>query len=260
MSDKLRAAFDSVRAGEDLKERTRDFLARETREYGRRPARTARRLVPALVCLALLLAVGLGGWRAFFTPAAVISVDINPSVELTVNRFDRVLRVAGLNPDGAALADTLDVRFLTYTEALDQLLASQMVEECLARDELLSIAVVCDDEARGRRMLAGVEQCAQGHRNTVCSSASHEEVEEAHDVGLSYGKYRAFLALQALDPRITAEDVRGMTMREIRDLTEALLAGDQAVSGDPGVGSGSGSGQGAGQGHGNGRGHGRGHG
>ena len=39
----------------------RDFLARETRDYGRRPARTARRLVPALACLALLLVVGLGG-------------------------------------------------------------------------------------------------------------------------------------------------------------------------------------------------------
>lgn len=68
MSDKMREAFDSVRADEDLKERTRDFLARETRDYGRRPAWTARRLVPALVCLALVLVVGLGGWGSTSPP------------------------------------------------------------------------------------------------------------------------------------------------------------------------------------------------
>lgn len=250
MSDKLRAAFDGVRAGEDLKERTRDFLARETRDYGRRPARTARRLVPALACLALLLVVGIGGWRIYFTPAAVISVDINPSVELAVNHFDRVVGVAGLNPDGEALADALDVRFLTYTEALDQVMASQMVADCLARDEVLSIAVVCDDETRSQRMLAGVEQCTQGQRNTVCCSASHAEVEEAHDAGLSYGKYRAFLDLQALDPSITAEDVQGLTMREILDWTQSLLGGEQAgTSGGTQGGGGNGAGPGQGYGH-----------
>ena len=38
----------------------------------------------------------------------------------------------------------------------------------------------------------------------------------AQEAGLPYGKYRAFLELQALDPSLTPEDVAGMTMQEIR--------------------------------------------
>lgn len=39
----------------------------------------------------------------------------------------------------------------------------------------------------------------------------------AHEAGLSYGKYMAYLELKELDPDIAPEDVQGMTMREIRD-------------------------------------------
>ena len=92
--------------------------------------------------------------------------------------------------------------------------------------------------------------CTQGQRNTVCCSASHAEVGEAHGAGLSYGKYRAFLELQALDPGITEEDVRGLTMREILDWTRALLEGDQAgTSGGTQGGGGNGAGPGQGYGH-----------
>ena len=50
-------------------------------------------------------------------------------------------------------------------------------------------------------------------------------MEAAHDCGLSYGKYRAYLELAALDPTVTPEEVQGMTMREIRDRIAALSGG-----------------------------------
>ena len=49
-----------------------------------------------------------------------------------------------------------------------------------------------------------------------------EDVENAHEAGLSLGKYRVFLEVQALDPDITPEEVQGMTMREIRELIREL--------------------------------------
>ena len=55
-----------------------------------------------------------------------------------------------------------------------------------------------------------------------CYRAGTDEVEAAHDCGLSYGKYRAYQELAALDPTVTPEQVADMTMREIRDRIAAL--------------------------------------
>ena len=46
------------------------------------------RLVPTLACCLLVLLAGWGGHHAYFTPSAIISIDVNPSLELGVNRFD----------------------------------------------------------------------------------------------------------------------------------------------------------------------------
>ena len=56
----------------------------------------------------------------------------------------------------------------------------------------------------------------------------------AHDIGLTYGKYRAYLAQQALAPDVTPEEVRDMTMRELRDRILTLSPGEEAESGASG--------------------------
>ena len=81
MEDKLRAAFDSVRAEEALKERTMAFLTHTEAEAParRRSASRLRRTVAAAAaCLVLLL--GAGGYYALLVPVSAISVDVNPSL------------------------------------------------------------------------------------------------------------------------------------------------------------------------------------
>ena len=257
MRDELKTTLDKVTADEALRQSTRAFLARQTGDYGAakvRP-RTMRRMAAAFACLALVITGGTGYW-AYFSPTCAISVDINPSVELAVNRFDKVISVEGIGADGEALAETLNVRFSSYADALDSLLENPMVEEYLAGDEVLSIAVAGDNAAQADAILAQAQTCTAGTKNVYCHAASTEEIEQAHEAGLSFGKYQAFLQLQALDPNVTAEDVQGLTMREIRDRIAAL--DPDAAQGAPGHGYGQGQGQGQSSGSGNGQGNGQG--
>lgn len=46
-------------------------------------------------------------------------------------------------------------------------------------------------------------------------------MHEAHDAGVSFGKYRAYLILHDLNPSISLDDIRSMTMREIYDLVDS---------------------------------------
>lgn len=242
MEHEMRETFDALRAPEEVKDRTRAAVACQVRRR--------KRLRPLMAAACFAVVVTLGGWRAYFTPAAVISVDINPSVELEVNRFDRVLSLEGLGDDGEALAAELNVRFQDYREALEELLSSAAVTECLAQGEELSIAVVDLTGNGSGELLSGVEACAAATPGAHCYAADYGDVSDAHSCGLSYGKYSAYLALRALDPTVTAKEVQGMTMREIRARIAALGGDDSDVpAGSQGAGQGAGHGQEHGRGH-----------
>lgn len=221
MHEEIRAAFDSVHAEPELKAAARAAVARRARQR-RSPARPLGLALATAACAAVVV---LGGRWLYFTPTAHISIDVNPSLELGVNRFDRVISVEGWNDDGTALAQTVDVTNLSYTDAVETILSTDTIETLLAQDAVVEIGVIGDDDTRCARMLEGVQACTDGQQNAHCYRAGTEEVEEAHDCGLSYGKYRAYQELAALDPTITPEAVQGMTMREIRDRIAALSGG-----------------------------------
>ena len=231
MNDALKEALGQVRAEQSLKEDTLAYLYQQTNGYqhSRHSASYFRPVLSLAACLLVVACLGL--WRVWFTPVSVISIDINPSLELELNRFDRVISVEGYNEDGQALAESLSVQFLSYQQALEEILNSETVADCLARQELLSIAVVDDDAQRQQALLAGVQACTSGHGQAHCYAADGSALEEAHHAGLSYGKYQAYLELSALDPEITLQQVQEMTMREIRERIAALSFPSSSLDG-----------------------------
>nr|WP_325185463.1 hypothetical protein [uncultured Oscillibacter sp.] len=233
MNNALKNLFGPIRAEEDLKDRTRASLAERTRGYTKRAA--AKRRYPAYTaacaCLALVL---LGGRWLYFTPTAEISIDINPSIELSVNRFDRVISVTGFNEDGRELSHELNVKYKSYAQAVEQILHHDSITALLSAGEVMSITVVGPDGQQCAKLLSGVEACTAGQHNTYCYLAQPEEAAAAHEAGLSCGKYRAFLELQRLDPDITPEAVQGMTMREIWDMIGRLSSDGGSDAPQPG--------------------------
>lgn len=228
MSNRIRDAFDDVHAEKELKEHIKEYLRRNVFQR-KRTLWTAPVRAAAAVCLFLVFLAG-GSWL-YLAPAAYISIDINPSLELGVNRFDRIVSVEGFNDDGARLAEQLDIKYMDYDDALEQILSEQSVEDYLAGNGLLSVTVVCDNEAKSSEMLERVEDCTASHSSVSCHSGSTEEMHDAHEAGLSFGKYRAYLELKELDPDITPDDIRELSMREIQDLIDSL-SGEDSVSAD----------------------------
>lgn len=151
MDERIRAAFDGVRATEAQKEQTRAFLAR-----ARRRRAAPRRSLGTLAACVALLAVLVGGYWAWFVPTSAISVAGSDTLELAVNRFDRVVEVRCGDRE---LADAL--RGLDYEQALTLLL------DRLAEDQTVSITVAGEQRQCGR-LLAGAEACAAGRENVHC--------------------------------------------------------------------------------------------
>ena len=249
----IKEAFGNVRADEALKERTRDAVfaqmraAQEgnvasfpARQQARMPKRAFRRKVVAVAaCLVVACLVAFGGRQVYLTPAAAISVDINPSIELGVNCFDRVISVDAYNEDGQQLVDSLKLQNMGYEQAVERIVDSSAVQTLLSANEDLSVSVASSDGARCDDMLSTLEGCTSRYENVSCHHVDEGEVEAAHHAGLSFGKYRAYLAAHEADESLTVEDAQDMTMRELHDCARGH--GQQS-------GSGNGQGQGQGQG------------
>lgn len=258
MKDKIRTAFDTVQAEEILKEKTLAFIQENTQasiaadskkgSAALHKKRTAMRLIPAMACLLMIL--GGGSWL-YFTPVASISMDINPSIEMEINRFDRVLSAEGFNNDGRELAYAVDIKHMKYTDAVDAITSSATVSSLMADGEIMAVTIVDDKQKRGEKIRTEIEDCVNKHEcirtgeNAYCYYADSEEVAKAHDCGLSYGKYRALQELQETDPDITADDVQNMTMKEMHQMKHGHSSDDSHAkgSGSDESSSGTGSGQ-----------------
>lgn len=228
MNKQWKEAFDQIHAEDRLKDHTMEYLSRKF--YRRRYLRFSalHGIAAAAACLVVLFLAG-GSWL-YFTPDAFISIDINPSLELGINRFDRVVSVEGWTEDGDNPADSLDIRYMDYTDAIEKLLSDQVIEDYLSQDGLMYLTVACEDTSRHDEIMKNVEACASEHTNIRCHSGDMEEMHEAHSEGLSFGKYRAYLKLKELDPSFTADDIRDLSMREILDLIEEYSAGSSEES------------------------------
>ena len=241
MYNKIKDAFDAVRAEDELKRNTKQFLSAYTAK-AENPIRY-KKVAVAFAALVLML-LSFGSWRSYVTPVSAISVDVNPSVELGVNRFDRVVAVDGYNEDGTELAASVDLKNLNYSDALEVLLGSEAMQPYVAEDGLVSITVIGSTRQKGEKMSNRIRSCGYAQSpNVECHSANREEAEAAHEAGMSFGKYRAFLELRNLAPEITANDIQTWTMRQIRDRINELSDGSNEQANRNGFGGGYGGGQ-----------------
>ena len=68
-------------------------------------------------------------------------MSINPDVELTLSRTERVLDAEGLNPDGAALLEGLDFSGMDAAEAAGALVAKSISDGYLSEGGQVTVSV-----------------------------------------------------------------------------------------------------------------------
>ncbi len=226
MREQIRSAFEEIHAEETLKAKTRAAVRAKAEKQVRRTGNT-RRLAAVLACLVLML---LGARRLYLTPTVVISLDINPSVELAVNGFDRVITATGMNPDGEALLQTLSLENRSCGDAVEQLLNSETIKTLLAEEEFLEIGIVGSGGAQDERLLSVMGERTGRCGNVSCYAADRTELEAAHALGMSCGKYRAYAVLQEQGTDLRPEEAQNMTMRQLRELAGETLTGLPATA------------------------------
>lgn len=223
MEERIRQAFDQVRAGEELKDSARQYVER-CRKRRHSPARVRGSLVAAAAGFLLVLLTG-GGYLIWNQPVYAVEVDGASALELSLNRFDRVVQVSGCNEQGWALVRSLDLESLTCEEALERILEQQEMAQ-----EYVSVTVSGPEEAQ-EQLMEQVQGCTQGHHNVQCGWSSGQESQQAQQAGMSTGRYQTFLAIQALDPDFTLEQAQELSMGQLQAILDQLEGEETSSAG-----------------------------
>lgn len=97
-----------------------------------RRAPMVRRIAAACACVALLCVTGA---FSLLCPAAYIGINVNPSIELTTNLFDRVLTATARNADAEAVLSGLKLRNVDLDTAVSAIIGSLVQHEYLKNGE-----------------------------------------------------------------------------------------------------------------------------
>ena len=102
--------------------------------------------ISALTGLAACLClVFFGYYQPNFTPYGALRIQINPDVELTLSRTDRVLELEGLNPDGQSLINGYEFGGKDRVEVTEELVDRAIAMGYLSSGETVSITVSSAD-------------------------------------------------------------------------------------------------------------------
>ena len=201
------------------------------------PKKKRNRWAPLAIaaCLALVLVGGGGGYYYYSANNAVaslVSLDVNPSIQLEVNKNEKVLSATPMNDDGAEILADMDLKGTQADVAMYAIIGSLLQHGYV--DELANsilITVEDDDQARGEKLQqeltaqadAALEN-AQVNGAVLAQTLQHTEElsQKAQEYGISTGKAALIMAIvEGSNNTKTFEELVGLSINELNLLYTA---------------------------------------
>ena len=200
--------------------------------------KTTKRRWTSLIaaCLAVML---LGGGGLFYqranAVASVVSLDVNPSIELKVNRSEKVLVCTPLNEDAKAiLADMsngADLKGAKLDVAVNAIVGSLVRNGYLdSISSAIMISVEDKDTARAEKLqreltstVDGVLQTSESRASVLTQTLTQDAglTQRARENSISTGKAALVNRVLALNATLKFDALAKLSVEELKDLAEA---------------------------------------
>ena len=187
-------------------------------------------------CLAVML---LGGGGIFYQQAhavaSVVSLDVNPSIELKVSKSEKVLVCTPLNEDAKAiLADMgggADLKGAKLDVAVNAIVGSLVRNGYLnSISSAIMISVEDNDTARAEKLqreltstVDGVLQTSEAKASVLTQTLTQDAglEQQARKNSISTGKAALVNRVLALNPALKFDALAKLSVEELKDLAEA---------------------------------------
>lgn len=227
----------------EMKELKENIIDVEVTEV--KPRRKLRPWLAAACAALVLLGAGGGGliYHQSYAVASVVSLDVNPSIELKVNRAERVISCTALNEEAAAVLFDMgggaDLKGTKVDVAVNAIVGALVREGYLdSISSAILISVEDNDQARAQRLQAelvasvdGVLQAQAPGTDVLSQVVTHDAVRVEYggfDSGISAGK--AALVQKVLDMSGAGDEAFDkLAALSVEELSDLLKAGEKRI-------------------------------
>lgn len=226
METTFKSAMNRVHADENLKRKTAEYLMKNetTQSTNKERAKTSFKRIAVAACSVALLGIAAVAVSAYRIPTSYLSLDINPSVELGINTFGKVISAEAYNKDGETILNGQNVINGDVQSAVDTLVKSAAQNGFVAQDGSTVIAVTSEtDNSTTASELEtaaaqGAEAAVKAEGKTAAvqkDNVALERRDEARKLGITPGKLNLIQKLQTLDPSITVSEYKDAKVTDI---------------------------------------------
>ena len=225
IKEKVKSSFDNIKLPDfnmdDLKKRKGMVYIKEEKKIHKKNL-----IISLSACLAVCvcLFIGLGYFNNNVKVASIIGIDVNPSVELKVNKNEKVLDVIANNDDAKVILEGMDLKGSGINVAVNALIGSMVkngyIDE-LANSILISVDNPDSQESEKLRKKIVDELNAfisNGNNISVVSqsiTAEDKNTSLAKKYGISVGKLELIEKLIEKNNLYTYETLKDLSINEL---------------------------------------------
>ena len=191
-----------------------------------------KRKIALVLSVVALSSLGGGVYaHAKTTPVAYVSVDINPSIELSVNTFDQVISAEAYNEDGEKVLEDTNLVNSDVDDAVKNIITNAVSDGYIKEDgtSAVEITTATDKDNVATKLDESLKQIADKslEENNIEATVETQNValarrDEARTLGITPGKLNLIQKLQELDPTISVEDYKSSSVKDIQKKTKEL--------------------------------------
>lgn len=192
---------------------------------------TSKRFIPIVASLACAFTLFAGAIGLYNENYQTVYIDVNPSVALKLNRFDRVIGVELLNDDAKNLFSDTDLVGYDVEEALEVVISTCDSEGYVKEDSEIYLSATSKEEKKSEKLLSKLKTCAETMKSKDEKSymvntynTKEEEMEKFKDSNISPAKDKIMHEIADADDKddYDFEDLREKSMYELTHLKKKI--------------------------------------
>jgi len=204
------------------------------------PVKWASAIAAALVLVMVLTAV-IGMQTGSDTITSVVSIDVNPGIELSIGKNDTVKKAVATNDDGARILEGLELKDVDVDTAVSAIIGEMLKAGYISADAnsvLITVDTKGDGEALRQHLTDSVTELlkAESIEAAVRTQIVTDEVDDAvkalaKENQMSHGKARLICELVTRGGAHTFDELKALTVNELLLLLDATGTTPDDVTG-----------------------------